>query len=73
MLLTKKCQFFSLFTIYKKRLEIMLGDFAEKKETLSHFKQQSFLKSKKSDAFGQKMPTFSSLRFGQNKTRNNAF
>ena len=58
----------------------MLGDFAQKKETFSHFKQQSFLKSKKSHffkglthAFGQKMPIFSSLRFGQNKTGNNAF
>ena len=38
----QKMPIFSLFTIDKKRLEIMLGDFAEKKETFSHFKQQSF-------------------------------
>ena len=42
MFLIKKCQFFSLFTIDKKRLEIMFGDFTEKKETFFHFKQQSF-------------------------------
>ena len=58
MLLTKKCQLFSLFTIDKKRLEIMLGDFAGKKETFSHFKQQSFLKSKKSDFFKGVNPCF---------------
>ena len=33
MLLIKKCQFLSIFSIEKKRLEIMLGDFGEKKET----------------------------------------
>ena len=58
----------------------MLGDFAQKKETFSHFKQQSFLKSKKSHffkglthAFGQKMPFFSKFEFDQTKPRNNAF
>ena len=43
MLLTTKCQLFSLFTIdQKKRLEIMLGDFAENKETFFQFKKQTF-------------------------------
>ena len=57
----------------------MLDDFAEEKETFSRFKKQSFFKSKKSHfpkglthAFGQKRPSFSLLRFGQNRTRNNA-
>ena len=59
MLLTKKCQLFFLYLQFiKKRLEIMLGDFAEKKETFSHFKQQSFLKSKKSDFFIGVNPCF---------------
>ena len=50
----------------------------EKKTCFDH-KKQNFLKSKKSalpkgltHAFGQKMPFFSLLRFGQNKTTNNA-
>ena len=56
----------------------MLSDFAEKKTCFDH-KKQNFLKSKNSafpkgltHAFGQKMPFFSLLRFGQNKTTNNA-
>ena len=43
------------------------------------YKKQRFSKSKRSHfskglihAFGQKMPFFSPLRFGQNKTSNNA-
>ena len=36
----------------------MLGDFAEKKETFSHFKQQSFLKSKISHFFKGVNPCF---------------
>ena len=50
----------------------MLSDFAEKKESCCDHKNQNFLKSKKSalakgltHAFGQKMPFFSLLRFGQ--------
>ena len=58
----------------------MLSDFAEKKETcLDYKKKQNFLNCKKSafpkgltHAFGQKMPIFSLVRFGQYKTRNNA-
>ena len=59
----------------KIRLEIMLNDFAQKKETFFGYKKQKFSKSKKSafpmglaHAFGQKMPFSSLLRFGQNKT-----
>ena len=51
MLLAKKYQFFSLFTIDKKRLEIMLGDFAEKKEIFFDLKKQNFSNSKKSHFF----------------------
>ena len=47
----------------KIRLEIMLSDFAEKKETCFDYEKHNFLKSKKSSfpkglahAFGQKMP-----------------
>ena len=50
----------------------MLSDFAEKKESCCDHKNQNFFKSKKSalvkgltHAFGQKMPFFSLLRFGQ--------
>ena len=39
------------FTIDKKRLEILLGDFAEKKETSFYYKKQNFSKSKKSHFF----------------------
>ena len=60
------------------RLEKLLSHFAEKKETCFDYKKQNFSKSKKSafpkgltHAFGQKMPFFSRVRFGQNKTRNN--
>ena len=51
MLLAKKCQFFSLFTIDKKRLEIMLGDFAEKKEIFFDLKKTEFLKLQKIPLF----------------------
>ena len=51
MLLAKKFQFFSLFTIDKKRLEIMLGDFAEKKQIFFDLKKQNFSNSKKSHFF----------------------
>ena len=52
MLLAKKCQFFSLFTIdKKKRLEIMLGDFAEKKEIFFDLKKTEFFKLQKIPLF----------------------
>ena len=79
MPLAKKCHFFLYLHLVKIRLEIMFSDFAEKKKTCFDHKKQNFLKSKKSalpkgltHAFGQKMPFFSLLRFGQNKTTNNA-
>ena len=71
---------FSLFTIDKKRLEILRGDFAEKKETYFYYKKQNFSKSKKShflpngliQALDQKMSNSSLFTFGHNKTRYNA-
>ena len=42
----KKCQFRVYLDLV--RLEIMLSDFAEKKETCFDYKKQNFLKSKKS-------------------------
>ena len=56
-------------------LEIMLSNFAEKKQSFFDLKKNFFSKSKKSafpkglaHALGQKMPFSSLLRFGQNKT-----
>ena len=46
--LVKKCQFFLSLDLVKIRLEIMLNDFAEKKETFFGYKKQNFSKSKKS-------------------------
>ena len=46
--LVKKCQFFLYLDLVKIRLEIMLNDFAEKKETFFGYKKQNFSKSKKS-------------------------
>ena len=43
----------------------MLSDFAEKKTCFDHKKQ-------KKNPLTKKMPFFSLLRFGQNKTTNNA-
>ena len=59
----------------------MLSEFAIKRETFFDLKKPNFSKFKKSNvfskelthAFGQEMPIFSLFRFGQNKTRNNAF
>ena len=57
----------------------MLNYFEEKKETFFDYKKENFSKSKKSTfpkglthAFGQKIPFFSRVIFGQNKTGNNA-
>ena len=38
----KKCHFFLYLDLIKIRLETMLSDFEEKKETFSGFKQQNF-------------------------------
>ena len=46
MLLAKKCQILLYLDLVKIRLEIMLSDFAEKKETCFDFKTQIFFKSK---------------------------
>ena len=57
----------------------MLSNFAEKKETFFDLKKQNFSKSKKrtfskglTHAFAKKSHFFNLLRFGQNKSRNNA-
>ena len=77
MLLAKICQILLYLDLVKIRLEIMVSDFAEKKETCFDYKKQNFSKSKKSvfpkglaHTLGQKMPFFSLFKFGQNKTRN---
>ena len=69
----KKCQFFVYLYLVKIRLEIMLNDFAEKKETFLAIKNRIFhslnnctLPKGITHAFGQKMPIFWLFRFGQN-------
>ena len=42
LLLAKKCHFFSLLDLIKITLQIMLSDFAEKKETFSTLKNSIF-------------------------------
>ena len=61
----QKMPFFSLLDLIKITRQIMLSDFAEKKETFFDLKKQNFSKSKKrtfskglTHAFGQKMPLF---------------
>ena len=44
----QKMPFFLYLDLVKMRLEIMLSDFAEKKETCFDYKKQNFSKSKKS-------------------------
>ena len=75
----QKCQFFLYLQLITKKQEILLGDFAEKKETFFYFKKQSFLKLKKSSflkglnrALDKKVPNSSLFTFGHNKTRYNA-
>ena len=77
MLLVKKCQFFVYLGLVKIRLEIMLNDFAEKKETFLGYKNRIFESPKNrifskelTYDFGQKMARFPLFTFGQNKTRN---
>ena len=73
--------FFLSLDLIKIRLEIMLSEFARKRETFFDLKKHNFSKFKKSHvfskelthAFGQNMPFFSLFRFDQNKARNNAF
>ena len=44
MLLVKKCQFFVYLDLVKRRLEIMVNDFAEKKKTFFWLKKSHFSK-----------------------------
>ena len=48
MLLVKKFQFFVYLDLVKRRVEIMVNDFAEKKNPFFGYKKQNFSKSKKS-------------------------
>ena len=76
MLSVKKCHVFHNLNLIKISLEIMLSDFAEKKETFFDLKKHNFLTKKSlkhrtfpkgiTHAFGQKMPIFWLFRFGQN-------
>ena len=73
----QKCQFLLYLDLIKIRLEIMLKDFAEKRETFWGYKKQNFQQSKNSHFFKgpmllvQKMPILYLFVVGQNKTRNN--
>ena len=58
MLLGKKCQFFRNLNLIKMSLEIMLSNFAEKKETFFDLKKQNFSKSKKTYFFKGVNPCF---------------
>ena len=46
MVLVKKCQFFLSLDLIKVRLEIILSEFAMKKETFFNLEKQNFSKSK---------------------------
>ena len=78
MLLVKKSSFFlELFSV-KIRREIIFNDVIERKETFLGHKKFSLSKSQKSHfskgvnpCFWSKNEFFSSVVFGQNKTRNN--
>ena len=54
MLLAKKCHFFLYLDLIKIRLEIILSDFAMKKETSFDLKKQNFSTFKKSHFFFQR-------------------
>ena len=58
MLLVKKCQFFLYLDLVKMTLEIILNDFAEKKETFFGYKKQNFSESKKSHFSKRVNPCF---------------
>ena len=75
----KNAIFFLYIDLIKIRLEIILSDFAEKKQNVFGLKKQNFWKSKKSHffkglthAFNQKCQVFSLSTIDQNKTRSNA-
>lgn len=52
MLLVKKCQFFVYLDLVKRRLEIMVNDFAEKKKPFFGYKNRTFPKGL-THGFGQ--------------------
>ena len=58
MLLAKKCQVFQNLNLIRISLEIMLSDFAEKKETFFDLKKTEFSNSKKSHFFKGLIHTF---------------
>ena len=57
MLLVKKCQIFLYLDLVKIKLELMLNNIVEKKETFFDYKENifNFLKIAFFHAFGQKM------------------
>ena len=67
----QKMPFFLYLDLIKMRLEIMLSDFAGKKETFFGIKKKRIFQSPKNctfpnaltHAFGQKMPIFSLFKF----------
>ena len=63
--------FFVYLFLEKFRLEVMLSDFAQEKETFLTLKNRIFPKGL-AHAFDQKILISSLVRFDQNKTRNNA-
>ena len=73
MILAKQCQIFLHLDLLKITLQIMLNYFEEKKKIFFDYKKENFSKSKKlhfflkglTHAFGQKMPIFPLIRFGQ--------
>ena len=58
MLLGKKCQFFLNLSLIKMSLQIMLSNFAGKKETFFDLKKQNLSKSKKTHFFKGVNPCF---------------
>ena len=74
----KNAIFFLYIDLIKIRLEIILSDFAGKKENFFGPKKTEFFKAQKvrfskgvSLCFSSKNAIFSLFRFGQHKTRNN--
>ena len=79
MLLVKKCQFFHYLFLLKIRVEIRFNNVLDIKEPFFDYKRKISESPKNrifpkwlTHAFGQKMPNFYLLGFGQNKTRKNA-
>ena len=67
MLLVKKCQFFVYLDLVKRRLEIMVNDFAEKNKpflAIKKSKNRTFPKGL-THGFGQKSQRFCLCRFSE--------